>query len=56
MKLVAEGTLEAAGPHVGATCMVCNAQVKVWWVIGGYVVCNNNLCKTEAHEASETQK
>jgi hypothetical protein len=56
MKTVADGALEAAGPHAGAVCMVCNARVKVWWVISGYVVCNTNLCKTEALEASKTQK
>lgn len=50
---MAEGKLDAAGPHKGAVCMVCNARVKVWWVLGGYVVCNDNLCKTEARAAAE---
>ena len=36
--------------------MICNARVKVWWAIGGYVVCNDNLCKTEALEASKQSK
>jgi len=57
MNLMPAGRLESSAPeHPGVNCKVCNAYARVWWIINGHIVCNSNLCKTEAFLASNPTK